>query len=95
MGTDWTFWVILLVALGVFAVLPQWMARRRQAKREEELEVGDQVMTIGGFLGTLTYINFDDNLARIRLAEGVEVEILAGAISGKRKSPSDAAQEDR
>ncbi|MGC9522184.1 MAG: preprotein translocase subunit YajC [Anaerolineae bacterium] len=82
---QWGFWVILIVAMGVFVFLPQIMARRRRKKREEELQVGDSVMTIGGLLGELTYLDFDENLARLKLAEGVEVRILPGAISGRRQ----------
>jgi preprotein translocase subunit YajC len=90
-GGDLTFFIVLLVGLGVFMFLPQWMARRRQKQREANLKVGDRVVTIGGFIGVITYLSFENNLARIRLAEGVELEILPGAISGKR---SDAAGAD-
>ena len=67
----------------VFFYVPQWMARRRQRQRHQELAVGDRVLTVGGFLGTLTYYDPEEDVARIRLADGVEVEILPGAIRGK------------
>lgn len=89
-NSDWFFWAVVFVALVIFIFLPQITARRRRRKREEDLQVGDQVMTIGGFMGELTYLDFDANLARIKLAEGVEVKILPGAISGKR---ADAAEQ--
>ncbi|MCU0521973.1 MAG: preprotein translocase subunit YajC [Anaerolineae bacterium] len=85
---DWTYWIIVIVALGAFLVLPQFMARRRQKRREQDLRVGDTVMTIGGFLGRLTSLDLDANVARIELAEGVEVRIVPGAISGKRQEPT-------
>jgi preprotein translocase YajC subunit len=91
-GNDVLFWGILIAAMVVFLFLPQWMNRRRQKKREQDLRVGDRVMTIGGFIGELTYIDFEANLARIRLAEGIEVSLLPGAISGKRES-ADAVDE--
>lgn len=81
---NWLFWIILLVAMVVFLFLPQWMARRRQQKKEADLQAGDLVVTIGGFIGELTYIDFQTNVARLRLVDGVEVQILPGAISGKR-----------
>ena len=77
-STDWLFWIFLIVMVIVFLYVPQWMARRRQRQRERELEVGDRVLTAGGFLGTLTHFDPEANLARVRLAGGVEVEILAG-----------------
>jgi preprotein translocase YajC subunit len=83
-GNSWLFWIILIVGSLVFLYVPQLMARRRQKKREEELAVGDRVMTIGGFIGELVYLNFKTNLARIRLADNLIVDILPGAISGKR-----------
>lgn len=92
--TDWWFWLILIVAMVVFLALPQWMARRRQRRREEDLKVGDAVLTIGGLMGEITYLDFQANLARIKLAEGVEVSILPGAISGKRPLTGPASEEE-
>lgn len=91
---DWTYWIIVIVALGAFLVLPQYMARRRQKRREQDLRVGDTVMTIGGFIGTLEALDLEANVARIKLAEGVEVKIVSGAISGKRQEPLSAVRED-
>ena len=85
---DWTYWIIVIVALAAFLVLPQYMARRRQKRREQDLRVGDTVMTIGGFIGQLKALDLEANVARIELAEGVEVRIVPGAISGKRQEPS-------
>ncbi len=82
--SDWWFWLVLIVAMVAFLALPQWMARRRQKQREQELKVGDSVLTIGGLIGEITYLDFQSNIARIKLAEGVEIRILPGAISGKR-----------
>jgi preprotein translocase subunit YajC len=84
-GMDWLFWAVLIIGALAFLYVPQFLARRRQKKREEELAVGDDVMTIGGLMGRLTYLDFDDNVARIELADGVEVRIVPGAISGKRE----------
>jgi preprotein translocase YajC subunit len=84
------FWVVIIGGLLVFLILPQWMARRRQRRREADLQIGDSVITIGGLIGDLTYIDFESNLARLRLAENVEIRILPGAISGKRAVPPTA-----
>jgi preprotein translocase YajC subunit len=91
-GNSWLFWVVLIVGSVLFLYVPQYMARRRQKKREEDLAVGDHVMTIGGFIGDLVYINFEENIARIRLAENVVVDIIPGAISGKRAKETEADQ---
>ena len=82
------FWAMIIGGMLLFLFLPQFMSRRRRRKLETDLQIGDSVMTIGGFIGDLTYIDLEANLARIRLAEGVEVRALPGAISGKRTQPS-------
>ena len=87
-GMDWLFWAVLIIGALAFLYVPQFLAKRRQKKRKEDLSVGDRVMTIGGFIGTLTYLDFEDNVASIELAEGVEVQIVPGAISGKRQRGS-------
>jgi preprotein translocase YajC subunit len=91
-GMDWLFWAILIVGALAFLYVPQFLARRRQKKRESELAVGDRIMTIGGFVGTLTYIDFDDNIAHVKLADGVEVEMVPGAINGKRQDESPSGE---
>lgn len=91
------FWGVVLVAMVVFMLLPQWTARRRQKRREEELEVGQRIVTIGGLIGDLTYLDFDANQARVRLADGLEISVLPGAIRGKyegRTSSTDGDAEE-
>ena len=87
-GTDWLFWIVMMVLIIVFLYVPQWMSRRRRQQQEKELAVGDRVITIGGFIGTLTRYDREANIACVRLAEGVEVDILPGAISGKHAPPA-------
>ena len=89
-GGDLTFWIVIIIGMAVFLFLPQWMARRRQKQREANLKVGDHVVTIGGFIGEITYLDFESNTARIKLAEGVELSILPGAISGQRTEAGSA-----
>lgn len=83
-GADWLFWVVIMALIVVFLYVPQWMARRRHQQQESELAVGDRIITIGGLMGTLTRYDREANVARIRLAEGVEVDILPSAIGGKQ-----------
>lgn len=60
--------------------LPQWQARRRREKQMAEMRPGSEVMTIGGIIGKLTYINTKENRARIEIAPGVEIQVIVNGI---------------
>jgi preprotein translocase subunit YajC len=88
-----------VVLVLVLMVLPQWQARRRQKKQMEQLGVGTKVMTIGGIIGTITYLNREENRARIEIAPGVEIQVLVNAIGqplepSKAEEPSDMPSEE-
>lgn len=70
-----------LVLLSVPMFLPQWQARRRRKKQMAELRTGDEVMTVGGIIGKLTYLNDEENRARIEIAPGIEMQVVLAAIS--------------
>jgi preprotein translocase subunit YajC len=94
-GSSETLWWIFILGLSVvFLFLPQWLARRRQAQRVAAFELGDRVITIGGFIGSLAAIDREAGIAHLRLAEGVEVEILLEAISRKLATTEPAAGDD-
>ncbi len=90
--SDALFWFILIAFVVLFWFVPQWLNRRRQQQRIEALSVGDRVLTIGGFVGTLTHFDPEAGAARIRLTEDVEVEILPGAIRGQYRDDAGEAE---
>jgi len=73
--------VIGLALLGALMFWPQWQARRRRQKQMAALRVGDEVITVGGIIGKLTYLNAEENRARIEIAPGVEMRVVLAAIS--------------
>ncbi|HEY77235.1 MAG TPA: preprotein translocase subunit YajC [Thermoflexia bacterium] len=75
--------LVLIVGMGAFMIWSQRRARRRYEKRLEGLQVGDQVVTIGGIYGKLTRLDREANRARLEIAPGVEIEISLRAISGQ------------
>jgi len=84
MGNGELWWWLVILAAGVLVLfVPQWLSRRKQAQRLAGFEVGERVITVGGFIGTVTYIDLEENVARLRLAEGIEVEVVPGALSRK------------
>ena len=81
--------VVGLVLISVLVFWPQWQARRRKQKQMADMKVGDEVMTVGGIIGKITYFNADENRARIEVAPGVEIQVVLAAISRTLTSPED------
>ncbi len=69
-----------IVVLGAFMFWPQYQARRRSEKRIAALKVGDEVMTVGGIIGKLTYLDVEAKRARLEIADGVEMRVVLSAI---------------
>jgi len=80
--------VVLIVGMIGFMFWSQWRARRRYQQRMDELQVGDQVVTIGGLYGKLTFMDREANQARLEIAPGVEIRISLGAIN-RRVEPTE------
>jgi preprotein translocase subunit YajC len=70
-----------IVLLLVLMILPQWQARRRRQKQMQAIDVGTEILTVGGIIGKITYLNRDENRARIEIAPGVEIQVVVNAIS--------------
>lgn len=72
---------LVFVLVYVIVVMPQNRARKNQQMVVEELKVGEKIVTVGGMIGKLTYLDREKDLARMEIAKGVEVEIIPAAIS--------------
>jgi preprotein translocase subunit YajC len=74
------FILVLLVAMWFLLIRPQ---RRRQLESQRllaSLAVGKEIVTAGGLYGTITAL--EDDEARVRIADGVEVRVAKRAIAG-------------
>jgi preprotein translocase subunit YajC len=72
--------IVLLVLMWILLIRPQ---RRRQLESQrliDSLEVGKEIVTAGGLYGTITAL--EDDEARLRIADGVEVRVAKRAIAG-------------
>lgn len=70
-------------------IRPQQQRVKRQRQLLESIEVGDEVVTAGGLIGTIRVMT--DSELRIEVGPGVEVRLLRGAISRKIEAqPLDA-----
>ncbi len=91
----------MLFPLAVFVLIFYFFIIRPQRKRQKQHEGlissigrGDQIVTIGGFFGTVREVRDDTFL--IELAEGVRVRILKSAVQTKRVvAPSTPASEEK
>ena len=91
----------MLFPLAVFVLIFYFFIIRPQRKRQKQHEGlissigrGDQIVTIGGFFGTVREVRDDTFL--IELAEGVRVRILKSAVQTKKVvAPSTSASEEK
>ncbi|MCL1941871.1 MAG: preprotein translocase subunit YajC [Synergistaceae bacterium] len=98
----------LMFPLALFALIFYFFIIRPQKKRQKQqdnlissIAKGDQVVTIGGFFGTVQEVR-DDSFV-IELAKDVRVKILKSAVSTKRvaqapaqgQTPAQAQIEDK
>jgi preprotein translocase subunit YajC len=74
------FILVLLVLVWFMFIRPQ---RRRQLESQrllDSLAVGQEIVTAGGLYGTITALDNDE--ARVRIADDVEVRVAKRAIAG-------------
>jgi preprotein translocase subunit YajC len=72
---------LVFVLIWLIVVVPQNRARKTQQEVIADVKPGDEVVTVGGMVGKLTYLNQDEDIARIEIAKGVEIRIIPAAIS--------------
>lgn len=76
------FFILLLVGgYYSFVFLPRQRAFKRHYKLVTAIEVGQEVVTYGGVVGTIKRIDADAGLVTVEIAPGVEVRVLAMAIN--------------
>ena len=75
----------MLLPLAIFVLIFYFFIIRPQRKRDKQhnnmiasINRGDEIITIGGFMGTVSF--------QIEIAEGVRVRILKSAVQTKRAS---------
>lgn len=70
--------VIVIAAFYFLIIRPQMQRQRKQTQLVASLVVGDRVITAGGVYGTVA--ETDGEIVRLRIADGVVVEVAKGAI---------------
>ena len=77
--------LVPLVLMGVlfYFLLIRPQQRRARAQRDliSSVEVGDEIMTAGGILGTVTAMDDDDELLTVEIAPGTRIRVVKRAVS--------------
>ncbi len=82
-GGMWVYYVLIafmFIAMWFFTIRPQNKKEKELKNLRDNLQVGDEIMTIGGFYGTVVRIKED----RVTIASGAEktkLEVTRSAIS--------------
>ena len=80
---------IFVLIFYFFIIRPQKKRDKQQKNMIDSISRGDQVITIGGFYGTVREVR--DDSFQIEIAEGVRVTILKSAVQGKRQAKTEAS----
>src|SRR3954467_11266787 len=76
---------LIFLALWAIVILPQQRRGRAHNALVNGLEVGDEVMTTSGILGTITAL--DDEVLHLEVAPAVTLRVVRGAIARKMNEP--------
>jgi preprotein translocase subunit YajC len=85
-------WVLLILVGGYFLlVLPRRRMRQDQVRMRSDLGPGDEVITVGGIIGTILVV--DDDEVQLEIAPDVVVRVVRRGVAG-RLAPPDPDEPD-
>ncbi len=83
--------LIILIPMGAIlymTIVPQRKQRQRQADMLRRLDVGDEIITTGGIIGTITFV--EDDLYHLEVDNDVVVRIAKSAVTRSTDEPDPA-----
>lgn len=80
--------VIPMAAILYMTIVPQRKQRQRQADMLRKLDVGDEVVTTGGIVGVITYV--EDELFHLEVDTDVVIRIAKSAVARNTAEPDPA-----
>lgn len=90
----------MVFPLAIFVLIFYFFIIRPQRKRQKQhdsliggITRGDQVITIGGFFGTVREVR--DDTFQIEIAEGVKVRVLKSAVQTRRTPSAGTLAEEK
>lgn len=85
--------LIILIPMGAIlymTIVPQRKQRQRHADMLRQLGVGDEVLTTGGIVGTITHV--DDDVYHLEVDTDVVIRVAKSAIARNMAEPDPAAR---
>jgi len=73
------YFAVLAIAFYFLIIRPQQQRQRQQRELVAKLKPGDRVLMASGIFGTVRSV--DGEKARVKIAEGVEIEMLSAAVT--------------
>lgn len=67
--------ILLIVVFYFLLIRPQQKREKERQKQLKALEKGDRVLTRGGIFGTIVGLKPEENLAIVKIADDVKVEV--------------------
>jgi len=85
--------LVLMVAVFYFLLIrPQQRRARQQRELVESIDVGDEVVTIGGIYGVVTEV--DDETVTLDVGGGSRIRFVKQAVARKTIEEEEAAEEE-
>ena len=87
------FSVVLLLLMGGYwsmVVFPKQRAFKKHNQYVRVLGPGDEVITFGGIIGTISTMDAEAGIAYVKIADNVEVKVLTAALT-RPYQPDDVA----
>ena len=70
-------------AIYSFLILPRQREFRGRQKFVRSMEIGTQVLTYGGLVGTIQAIDSARGIVTVEVADGISLQVIAAAITGE------------
>ena len=86
--------VLLFVVFYFFLIRPQKKRDKADKEMRESIQVGDEISTIGGFIGKVVSIK-DETLVIESSADRTKLKLYRWAVRGKEAAPADKVEEPK
>ena len=91
-----SFLPLLLIGVVFYFLLirPQNQRRRAQMQLQNEIDVGDEIVTTAGIYGTVTEIDDDYGIVTLEVAPNTEIRIARAAIATRLMDDDDELEDE-